>query len=141
MHRHRRPLGRLRLPGGVETKGKDLTYQALAIDQAGNQADVTAHVTTYNRGILDAPYADGAYTVSVGQAYTLVAKSTKRPQLLKPVEAPRTPSSSGDKFTASEDDDEWALGYKVPMSLKPGKTYNLGIKTTSKYTIKLKVIS
>ena len=126
--------------GAVETKGKELTYHALAIDQAGNQAEATAHVTTYNRGILDAPYADGAYTVRVGQAYTLVAKSTKRPQLLKPVAENKKPSSTGAKFT-STGDDTWSLGYTIPTSLKPGTTYDLGIKTTEKYSIKIHVVA
>ena len=113
----------------------------IAVDQAGNTTTSTVRASTYNRGIVDAPYVDGAYVVKPGQAVTLVAKSSKRPQVYKPVEAPKTPSKSGDKFKAGENDDEWALGYTVPTSLKPGKTYNLGIKTTSKYTIKLKVIS
>nr|WP_232531284.1 Ig-like domain repeat protein [Microlunatus antarcticus] len=121
--------------------GKAVTYSVIAVDQAGNTTTRTVRASTYVRGIVDAPYVDGAYTVKAGQAVTLVAKSSKRPQVYKPVEAPKTPSKSGDKFKATENDDEWALGYTIPTSLKPGKTYNLGIKTTSKYTIKLKVIS
>ena len=124
-----------------EVDGKEVTYSVIAIDQAGNVTTDTVHATTFVRGITDAEYVDGAYVVKPGQAVTLVAKSSKRPQVLKPTEVPKKPSKSGDKFKATEHDDEWALGYTVPTSLKPGKTYSLGIKTSSTYTIKLRVIA
>jgi hypothetical protein len=131
--------GVLRCSASRTVEDKEVTYSVTATDQAGNVATRTVHATTYNRGITDAPYADGAYTVRAGQTYTLVAKSSKRPQVLKPVVSPKKPSKSGDKFKATANHDEWALGYTIPTSLKPGKTYNLGIKTTSRYTIKITV--
>ena len=124
-----------------KVKGKAVTYTVAAADQAGNVTTEVVHATTYSRGIVDAPYEDGAYIVSPGQAVTLVAKSSKRPQVYKPVEVPKKPSKSGDKFTATENDGEWALGYTVPTTLKPGKTYNLGIRTTSRHTIQIRVVA
>ncbi|GAA3559385.1 hypothetical protein GCM10022197_13490 [Microlunatus spumicola] len=124
-----------------KVKDKAVTYSVAAVDQAGNVTTEVVHATTYNRGIVDVPYEDGAYTVTPGQSVTLVAKSSKRPQVYKPVEVPKKPSKSGDKFKATDVDDEWALGYTIPTNLKPGTTYNLGIKTTSRYTIKIRVVA
>ncbi len=126
--------------GFVDTKGKELTYQAFAIDRAGNQDEATAQATVYNRGITDAPYANGVYTVRAGQSYTLVAKSTSRAQVLKPTSTSKKPTKAGAKFDKTGKD-TWALGYTIDKSLKVGKTYNLGIKTGDRHSIKIHVVA
>ena len=126
--------------GVVETKGKELRYQAFAVDRAGNQAQVENKASTYNRGIVDAPYAKGVYTVRAGQSYTLVAKSKSRAQVLKPTSGSTKPSKAGAKFSRTGKD-TWALGYTIDKSLKVGKTYNLGIRTGAKYAIKIRVVA
>ncbi|MGI3783950.1 MAG: hypothetical protein ACRYG2_24570, partial [Janthinobacterium lividum] len=54
-----------------EVTGKVVTYSVNASDQAGNVSTLEVHATTYQRGIIDAPYADGVYTVTAGHTYTL----------------------------------------------------------------------
>ncbi|MGI3781628.1 MAG: hypothetical protein ACRYG2_12715, partial [Janthinobacterium lividum] len=111
-----------------------------ASDQAGNVSTLEVHATTYQRGIIDAPYADGVYTVTAGHTYTLVAQSSRRPRMLQPTAAPKKPSKKGDRFLATGTEDEWALGYTIPTSLKPGVVYDLGVKTNHKYLIKIQVV-
>ena len=109
-------------------------------DRAGTQDEATAQATVYNRGITDAPYANGVYTVRAGQSYTLVAKSTSRAQVLKPTSTSKKPTKAGAKFDKTGKD-TWALGYTIDKSLKVGKTYNLGIKTGDRHSIKIHVVA
>jgi hypothetical protein len=124
-----------------KVKDKAVTYTVAAADQAGNVTTVVVHATTYNRGITDAPYVDGAYEVRAGQAVTLVAKSSKQARVMAPTLVPKKPSKNGDRFEATEVKGEWALGYTIPTSLKAGKTYYLGIRTSSKNVIKIHVVA
>ena len=123
-----------------KVKDKAVTYTVSAFDQAGNISTVEVHATTYVRGIIDAPYVDGEYQVRAGQVVTLVAESSKRARVMAPTLSPKKPSKNGDEFKDTGDD-TWALGYTVPTTLKVGKVYNLGIRTSHKYSIKIHVIA
>jgi hypothetical protein len=123
-----------------EVKGKQVTYKVSAVDLAGNVSSVDVHATTYNRGMLDVPYVDGAYEVHAGQTVTLVARSSKRARVMAPTPVPKKPRKNGEKFTGTGDG-TWALGYTIPTSLKVGRTYNLGIRTSGKYVVKIHVVA
>ncbi len=126
--------------GILDRQGSKLRFDAYAVDRAGNQAQATANASTYDRGIIDAPYADGVYTVRAGQTYTLVAKSSHRAQVLKPTTGSTKPTKGWAKFRRTGKD-TWALGYTIGRSLKVGTTYNLGIKTGAKHSIKIRVVA
>ena len=70
-----------------------------------------------------------------------MARSSKRPEVLKPVAVGKKPSKRDHRFQATDVEGEWALGWRVPTSLTPGKTYDLGITTSDRYTIRLRVVA
>jgi hypothetical protein len=106
--------------------GQYTTVTAVATDRAGNVArSGPVRYRTLTAWLSGATYANGAFQVRSGQAYTLTALAGTRPVYYDAARAPGTPMRR-DKAMLAAGPGRWNLGIRMG-GMRSGD-WNLGVK-------------
>ncbi|MGN6608174.1 MAG: Ig-like domain-containing protein, partial [Jatrophihabitans sp.] len=103
------------------------TYRATAVDKAGNTATATVTVTVQGYALAGAPFVDGAFTVHVGHAYTLVVQGVSvQPHFYDAAVVPARPTKRDQAFHAAGRN-RWTLGVYMQRALRSHPYWYLGV--------------